>query len=83
MWKVVYENGVEVSREVVNNSNYAMSPKTVSVGTATDNAEAKKLVQDAIKTQDEAKVNAAIAQAQGIIAAANAQVSAPAPTPGM
>lgn len=83
LWKVVYENGVEVSREVVNNSNYAMSPKTVSVGTATDNAEAKKLVQDAIKTQDEAKINTAIAQAQGIIAAANAQVSAPAQTPGM
>jgi vancomycin resistance protein YoaR len=59
LWKVVTENGVEVSREEVNKSNYASSTAIWSVGTATDNAEAKKIVTDAIKTQDEAKIKAA------------------------
>ena len=81
LWKVIYENNVEVGREAVNKSNYAMSPETISVGTATDNAQAKALVQNAIKTQDEAKINAAIAEAQALIAATNVPVSEPIPTP--
>lgn len=85
LWKVVYENGIEVSRKQVNQSNYEMSGKTVSVGIATDNAEAKKIVQDAVKTQKEATINAAIAQAKALIAQTNAPTSAPmtpAPTSG-
>lgn len=69
LWKVVTENGVQVSRETINSSNYATSKATWSVGTATDNAEAKKILTDAIKTQDEAKIKAAIEQAKQIIAA--------------
>lgn len=67
LWKVVTENGVEVSRTQFNSSNYMASPGTWSVGTATDNAEAKRLVTSAISSQNEAKINAAIAQAKEII----------------
>lgn len=33
LWKVIYENGVEVSREQVNSSSYAAEPAYVVVGT--------------------------------------------------
>lgn len=48
--KVVYENGVEISREVVNKSNYKMVPRTVTVGIATDNVDAYNQIQAAIAT---------------------------------
>jgi len=67
LWKVVKENGVEVSRKQVNSSSYISSAATWSVGTGTDNAEAKKVITDAIATQDEAKIKEAIAQAQQMI----------------
>lgn len=70
LWKVVTVNGSEVSREAVNSSNYSSSVATYKVGTATDNAEAKKVITDAIATQDEAKIKAAIEQAKAIIDAA-------------
>ena len=38
LYKVVKENGQQVSRELVNKSNYAVSPRTAVVGTATDSA---------------------------------------------
>ena len=71
LWKVVYENGVEVSREVFNTSSYMASPAYYTVGTATDNAEAKAVVTAAIATNDEAKISAALEQAKEIIDAAN------------
>ena len=74
LWKVVYENGTEVSREIFNKSSYMASPAYYTVGTATDNAEAKAVVTAAIATNDEAKINAAIAQAKAIIEAANKPV---------
>lgn len=67
LWKIVKENGVQVSKEVVNKSNYRMSASTWSVGTATDNSQAKKLITDAVATQDEAKIRDAIARAQALI----------------
>jgi len=39
LWKVVYVDGVEVSREQVNSSSYSMSPRTAVVGVATANPE--------------------------------------------
>lgn len=92
LWKVVYENGQEVSRDIFNNSTYSASPVTVNVGTASDNAEASAIVRAAIASQDEGQINNAIAQAQAKIAedakkaeeaAQNAQNAAPpeAPTP--
>lgn len=71
LWKVVTVNGSEVSREAVNSSSYATSAATWKVGTATDNAEAKKVLTDAIATQNEDTIKAAIAQAKAIIAAAS------------
>ena len=67
LWKIVKENGVEVSRTNMNNSSYQGSTEKVSIGIATDNAEAKKLVTDAVATQDEAKINAAITEAKRIV----------------
>ena len=75
LWKVVTVNGSEVSREAINSSSYATSAATWKVGTATDNAEAKKVLTDAIATQDEAKIKAAIDQAKAIIAAASQPTS--------
>ena len=48
--KIVYENGVETGREVVNKSNYKMVPRTVTVGIATDNVDAFNQIQAAIAT---------------------------------
>lgn len=33
LWKVVYENGVEISRTLVNTSNYDAAPQYVTIGT--------------------------------------------------
>lgn len=52
LWKVVKENGVEVSRTEVNTSKYAMSPKKYTVGTANASAEALAELQAAIATQN-------------------------------
>ena len=60
LWKVVTENGTEVSREVVNHSEYVSSPETYSVGTASDDANATAKMQQAIGTQDLATINAVI-----------------------
>ena len=72
LWKVVKENGVEVSRTQINSSSYGASKGTYQVGIETDNAAAKQLVINAIGTQDEAKIRAAIAQAQALIASSKA-----------
>ena len=77
LWKVVYENGVEVSREVVNNSSYRASEAVFNVGTASDNAEAAAIVGNAIASNDRATIEAAVAQAQALITAASAPVATP------
>lgn len=61
LWKVVTENGKEVSREIFNKSTYKPSAFKVTVGTASSNPEYTKIVKNAIKTQDEEKIKAAIA----------------------
>lgn len=73
LWKVVYENGVEVSREKKNNSYYKASELTVKIGTASSKAEASELVKKAIATQDEEKINAAISEAKALESAAAAE----------
>lgn len=50
LWKVVKENGVEVSREQVNSSSYAAVPRTATVGTATADPAAAAQIQEAIAT---------------------------------
>ena len=78
LWKVVTENGTEVSRTEFNKSSYKASPAVYHVGIGTDNAEAVAILNNAIATQDEATIQAAVAQAQALIATAT---SAPGTTP--
>lgn len=66
LWKIVYQNGTEVSRDVINNSTYNKSDKVIKVGTKSDNAQASALVANAVATQDKAKIDEAIAQAKAL-----------------
>ena len=50
LWKIVMENGVEVSRTQVNTSNYKMVPKSATVGTATADLAAYEEIMAAIGT---------------------------------
>ncbi|MCI8530041.1 MAG: hypothetical protein HFH82_12975 [Lachnospiraceae bacterium] len=52
LWKVVLENGKEVSRTQVNSSSYKMVPKNATVGTATDDPTAYEEIMAAIGTGD-------------------------------
>ena len=66
LWKVVKENGVQVSKEEVNKSSYSPKKSTWNVGVATSNTQAKKLLTDAVATQNEAKIKEAISKAQAL-----------------
>lgn len=83
LWKVVTENGVEVSRTQVNSSNYSMVPRTATVGIATENTEAYNQLQEAIATGsiDEVRVVADAWAAVNAQAAAEATAAAAAETP--
>lgn len=50
LWKIVTINGVEESREVVNQSSYKMVPRTATVGVSTNDVEAYNQMQAAIAT---------------------------------
>ena len=52
LWKIVKEDGVEVSREKFNTSNYKSSPRKLAVGIATDNESLRWAVYNAIGTGD-------------------------------
>lgn len=52
LWKVVTENGEEVSREMVNSSSYAMSPRSAIVGVATADPNAYNEIIAAISTNN-------------------------------
>jgi len=74
LWKVVEENGVEVSRDVINKSTYKVSPRTATVGTSTDNPVHAARMQAAIASGsiDTCKAEAAAIKAE-IAAAAQQQ----------
>ena len=61
LWKIVKENGEEVSREVVNSSNYKMSPRSATVGVATADPNAHNEIMAAIGTASIDHVKAVIA----------------------
>ncbi len=65
LWKIVYENGEEVSRDTVNYSQYNASGETIAVGTASDNEEDTQRMNDAIVTQDEDVIRETIAEITG------------------
>lgn len=80
LWKVVYENGVEVSRDVINNSTYSASAAVYHVGTASANAEAAAIVGNAISSNNRQTIEAAVSQAQALIQSQQNPVPEPEPT---
>jgi len=50
LWKIVTENGVEVSREQINSSSYKMVPRSAVVGVATGDPHAYEEIMAAIGT---------------------------------
>lgn len=66
LWKIVKQDGKEVSRDVINESVYQKSDQIILVGTASDNGTASGIVSGAIATQDGSKINAAIEKAQAL-----------------
>lgn len=64
LWKIVKEDGKEVSRDVINESTYKKSNEILMVGTACDNGAASGIVSSAIATQDGTKINEAISKAR-------------------
>jgi vancomycin resistance protein YoaR len=61
LWKVVTVDGVEESREVINNSTYKAVPRTAAVGTATSDPNVSSAIQAAIATQSIDYVRAVLA----------------------
>ena len=66
LWKIVYENGKQVSKDVINESTYSKADKTISVGIKTKNSSAAAVVKEAVSTQDKAKIQAAISEASSM-----------------
>lgn len=60
LWKIVKEDGVEVSREKFNTSNYKSSPKVLAIGIASDNEALRMSVYNAIGTGDAATIYEAL-----------------------
>ncbi len=52
LWKVVKENGAEVSKEKVNSSSYQVSPRSATVGIATEDPNALEQIMAAIATNN-------------------------------
>ncbi len=76
LWKVVYEDKKEVSREKVNSSTYNASTVTIKVGVVSDNSEASAIVKEAINSQSKSKIEKAISQAKKVIKDAEAEKKA-------
>jgi len=52
LWKVVRQDGAEISRTLVNSSSYKMTPRMATFGVATDNGDAYNQVMAAIGTNN-------------------------------
>ena len=76
--KVVYQDGVEVSRGTANQSNYKMVPRILTVGTATAIPEHANQLQAAIATGN---IDHVVGVAAALGAAEQAMAPAPAPAP--
>ncbi|MDE6202915.1 MAG: VanW family protein [Lachnospiraceae bacterium] len=80
LWKVVTENGVEVSREKINSSSYKVTPRTATVGVLTADPNAYNEIMAAIGTNsiDHVKNVAAALAAAAAPPAEGAPVQPPA-----
>lgn len=52
LWKVVYENGNEISRDMINSSTYKMTPRSATVGVATEDPNAHNEIMAAVATNN-------------------------------
>lgn len=52
LWKIVTEDGVEVSREQINSSSYKMAPRTATVGLSTNDVNAYNEMLAAVATNN-------------------------------
>lgn len=52
LWKVVRQDGAEISRTLVNSSSYKMTPRMATFGVATDNGDAYNEIMAAIGTNN-------------------------------
>ena len=79
LWKVVKENGVEVSREQVNSSSYMKAPRSATVGVATADPGAYNAIMAAVETGsiDAVKEVAGAYRAAAEAAAAQAEAQQP------
>lgn len=80
LWKVVTVDGKETERTQVNKSTYHPSPRTATVGVATNNPTASAMMQAAIASGSIDTVKATISQLNALAAAASA-VEIPEMTP--
>ena len=76
LWKIVTENGKEVSRDVFNNSSYRSTDNVYAVGTASSNPEASAIVSASIGSQDLGTIQSAIGHAQNLVAQQAAEEAA-------
>lgn len=67
LWKVVYVDGKEVSREKKNSSTYRATSVTVKIGVKSEYSDATKIVTAAVETQNIDKIKAAIKEAKKLI----------------
>lgn len=79
LWKVVYEDGVEISREEINSSSYTMSPRSAVVGVSTPNPDYYARISEAIASGsiDQCKAVAAQIAAEAAAAASSEAVVVP------
>ena len=61
LWKVVYKDGKEVSREVFNTSYYQKADEVIEVGTAGGSEASISALESAVATNDSTAINNAIA----------------------
>lgn len=82
LWKVVTENGTEVSREMINSSSYKVTPRTATVGVNTADPAAYEQIMAAIATNNIDHVrNVATALAAGAAPPAEGAPAEGAPVP--
>ena len=56
LWKVVLQNGEEVSRDIINYSQYAGTKETIKVGVASDNPQDTEKMNQVIGTKNEDEI---------------------------
>ena len=67
LWKNTYENGALTNREEVNSSTYKLSPRSITIGVATDNPDIYNMLMEAAASGSADTAAAAAAQAAAIL----------------